>query len=190
MNNGVYPWWRWSIAYLVIVPSAVVAYMTLGTPGLVVPGAILVAVGFYLTVETLVYYPQRLNNGIIIASTPVLAWGASLGAFPDTVQSTEFYKAMSQILPVLLLAFSLEKRREYHTEAGPDYLQRFSTIFVLLILLAALTITLWALAYDDPRLPFADVVIAALVATVLALVLSLISPPPIESRTNIDDAAD
>lgn len=179
MNGGRYVWWRWGIAYLAIVPPSVALHQALGWVGVLL--VVAPAFGYaalMLTVETLVYHPQRLNRGPMFAVLPLVTWMVTLGLSPDDVQSTEYYKAMAQILPVLLLAFTLERRREHHADAGPDYFQRFATVFVMLNLVVAGWITLVVLAsQDDPTIGNARLVNGALASTVIVLVLSLITPP-------------
>ena len=131
MNGGRYIWWRWSIAYLAIVPAAVALYQVLGWLGVLL--VVIPAFGYValmLMVETLVYHPQRLNRGPMPPSCRSSHGLAGMIFSPADVQSTEYYKAMAQILPVLLLAFTLERRREYHADVGSDYFQRFATVFV------------------------------------------------------------
>ena len=179
MNGGRYIWWRWSIAYLAIVPAAVALYQVLGWLGvLLVAISAFGYVALMLMVETLVHHPQRLNRGPMFAFLPLIAWGAAMIFSPADVQSTEYYKAMAQILPVLLLAFTLERRREYHADVGSDYFQRFATVFVLLNIVVAGWITLLVLASkDDPTIGDARLVNAALASTLIVLALSLITPP-------------
>jgi hypothetical protein len=178
MNGGRYVWWRWGIAYLAIVPASVALYQLLGWLGvLLVVAPALGYAALMLTVETLVYDPQRLNRGPMFVVLPLVTWMVTVGLSPNDVQSTEYYKAMAQILPVLLLAFTLERRREYHADEGPDYFQRFATVFVMLNLVAAGWITLVVLASkDDPTIGNARLVNGALTSTVIVLVLSLITP--------------
>jgi ABC-type multidrug transport system permease subunit len=185
MNGGRYVWLRWGIAYLIIVPSSVVLYQLLGWVGVLL--VVVPTIGYaalVLLVETLVYHPRRLNRGPMFAFLPVVAWMAAVFFSPDDVQSTEYYKAMAQIVPVLLLAFTLERRREYHADTGPDYFQRFATVFVMLNLVAAGWITLVVLASkDDPTVGNARFVNAALASTVVVLVLSLITPSGEDRKT-------
>jgi hypothetical protein len=179
MNGGRYVWWRWSIVYLVIVPASVALYQLLGWLGVLL--VVIPALGYaalMLIVETLVYHPQRLNRGPMFAFLPLVTWMITVGLSPNDVQSTEYHKAMAQILPVLLLAFTLERRREYHADVGPDYFQRFATVFVMLNLIVAGWITLLVLASkDDPTIGNVRLVNGALTSTVIVLVLSLITPP-------------
>jgi hypothetical protein len=195
MSGGRYVWWRWGIAYLVIVPSAVALFQLWGWIGVVV--VIVPAFGYValmLTVETLVYHPRRLSRGPMFVFLPFIAWAAAMTFSPNDVQSTEYYKAMAQILPVLLVAFTLERRREYHADGGPDYFQRFATIFVMLNLIVAGWITLLVLASkDDPTIGDARLVNGALASTIIVVVLSLITPPAEDGKqglAQVDSARD
>ena len=99
MSGGRYVWWRWGIAYLVIVPSAVALFQLWGWIGVVV--VIVPAFGYValmLTVETLVYHPRCLSRGPMFVFLPFIAWAAAMIFSPNDVQSTEYYKAMAQIL--------------------------------------------------------------------------------------------
>ena len=65
MNGGRYVWWRWGIAYLIIVPSSVVLYQLLGWVGVLL--VVVPTIGYaalVLLVETLVGWITGLSESI------------------------------------------------------------------------------------------------------------------------------
>jgi hypothetical protein len=103
-----------------------------------------------------------------------VAYIVTLVFAPERVPSTELYKAAAQVLPVLLLAYIVDKRRDFHAS---DPHERTAIFLVLLYIVSASYYTLDVLAYNDAARGRANAVIASLVATVVSLAISLMTSP-------------
>jgi hypothetical protein len=100
---------------------------------------------------------------------------------PDRTVNTEFYKAVAQVLPVLLLVFVVEWRREFHARTDPAS-GRLLTVGVTAALVFAGWQTFKVLVYDDPARASLRGVVGCLGGTVAALLVSLLMPPPAEKK--------
>jgi hypothetical protein len=165
------PWWRWLLPIAFLGILTVSAYLGRGWTGLTSLGLGLLAI---IVLDAVVTAPERLR-GLAQTTLPVYVWLLTLFVAPEHVASTEFYKAMAQVLPVLLLAFVVEKRAEFHD--ATHLAQRLSRVMVVIYLLSASYETFSVLAVDDAARGDAGVVIAAMTATIAALTLSMLAPP-------------
>jgi hypothetical protein len=93
----------------------------------------------------------------------------------EKIPSTEFYKACASLIPVLLLAFVLERRQEY--VQSQLFGQRVDIIFNVIALVIGGVETLQVLAYDDASVGDARVVSAMIAFSVTSLTLSLVGRP-------------
>ena len=128
----------------------------------------------FLAIDGCTAEPEMFGNGraqFIIVSI----MGAAVWLKADRGVDIEYYKAAAQALPVLLLAFVIEKRSEYH--AGADVLQRVTMFIVVVYLVAASFIPFSVLAYKDAQGWPANWVTAAFAASVMSLGLSLLKRP-------------
>jgi hypothetical protein len=128
----------------------------------------------FLVIDGCTAKPEMFGNSraqFIIVSI----MGAAVWLKADRGVEIEYYKAAAQALPVLLLAFVIEKRSGYH--AGADVLQRVTMLIVIVYLVAASFITFSVLAYKDAKGWPANWVTAAFAASVMSLGLSLLKRP-------------
>jgi hypothetical protein len=121
--------------------------------------------------------PGRLVGGVADFLLPFAIANLTFLLTPRVVESSEFYKAASGILPTLLLIFVVEKRSDFHS-AATSRLQRLAMLTVVGYLAAGGYQVLAVLAVDDPIRGDARLVFVAIVTTLTVLVLSLLTPPP------------
>ena len=125
-------------------------------------------------IELFITRPEVLGRSVLQANLTGIAYIVTLGFTPERVPSTELYKATAQVLPVLLLAYIVDKRRDFHAS---DASERTAIFLVILYIVSAGYFTLDVLAYDDAARGRANAVIASMVATVVSLAISLLTPP-------------
>ena len=120
--------------------------------------------------------PARLTGRYSHLLGPLAIAAVTFLASPRIVQSSEFYKAAAAILPTLLLIFVVDKRSDFHA-AATSREKRLAILMVIGYLTAGGYQALYVLAFDDPARGDARLVCAAIVATLSALLLSLLTPP-------------
>ena len=126
-------------------------------------------------IEIFITKPHWLGREVVQADLTALTFIVVGGIAPLRVPSTELYKAAAQVLPVLLLTYVVDKRRDFHGAKSP--FERVSIFLVVAYMVTAGYITLDVLAYDDAERGYANILIAALAATVVSLTISLLTPP-------------
>ena len=128
--------------------------------------AVLAGFGFLLVVK-----PELLENFLVRTGAPTAALFTS-GALWPGVESTEFYKATAQIIPVLALALILDMGSAYKTTM--DVLDRFTLVVAMGGLLLAGYVTLRVLAVDDVSAGSSKTVVAVLSHVMTFLVVNLL----------------
>jgi hypothetical protein len=179
---------KWKVRALavmaVVVPQLIKVY--LAHQGTIEWDFIVKALVSYAAAETLILAPSWLTKpwGNII-SAYVIACIAALNGYDEVVQSTEFYKAAAALVPVLFLAFVIEKRQEYHST---------DSVGRRVLIVANIIGMLWAgkacfdvLAFDDTKHASTTSIIFPVAFTVVSLTLSLVAPPLAEPETEIGD---
>jgi hypothetical protein len=165
--------WRWRLAVLVGIGYALfTVYVLFGWRTALLVVGVLVAGAL---IEVFITKPHWLGREVIQADLTALTFIVVGGIAPPRVPSTELYKAAAQVLPVLLLAYVVDKRRDFHASKGPS--ERVSICLVVAYIVTAAYTTLDVLAYDNAERGYANIVIAALAATVVSLTISLLTPP-------------
>ena len=147
----------------------------------------LVAGLFYVIFEM----PEMLAGTYGLTIWPMLVGIGAGFAAPEFVK-LEFYKAVAQALPVLLLTMVIDKRRESQALARgrarrrPQFTVRW--LMVIYLLLASFY-TFRALAEENAMIPKASkFVIGTLVGIVTFLVLSLVADEP--EQKEVQEAAE
>lgn len=137
-------------------------------------------VGIYVLAAPVVWIaisnPARLVGGVSDFLLPLAVAILTFILTPRIVESSEFYKAASSILPTLLLILVVEKRSDFHS-AATSRMQRLAMLVVVGYLAAGGYQTLAVLVADDPTRGDARLVFVAIVTTLTVLVISLLTPP-------------
>jgi hypothetical protein len=165
--------WRWRLVVLVGIGYAVfVVYILLSwRTALLTVGVLIAAV---LT-EIFISKPRWLGQDVLQSNLTALTFIVVGSIAPLRVPSTELYKAAAQVLPVLLLTYVVDKRRDFHAPKARS--ERVSIFLILAYIVTAAYTTFDVLAYDNAERGYANVVIAALAATVVSLTISLLTSP-------------
>lgn len=162
--------WIGMVIFSVLV--AAVQAMWMGWPAvLVIPGMLFA----YFIFEAFVIGATWLSNPSMQLGVSFACACIAFVVCGKAVQSSEFYKAAAQLIPVLFLAYVVEKRREY--QKSQSYYDRSSVILNVLGLCAAGGVTFLVLAFNDDKLGDARVVVAPIVLTVMSMTFSLVSAP-------------
>lgn len=148
----VFQWWEWwALLTLIIAP------------------------GVYLVIEELVISPPWLADGRVKMFASV---GGALIIFFLTdahVNSTEYYKMVGGVVPVLLLAIIFERRQEYW--ATNSFAERFLTVVNVFGLVLAGSVVLAVLADDKASNGDARLAISPIAFTLISLLLALVARP-------------
>jgi hypothetical protein len=137
----------------------------------------------YGIIEAIVLGSEWLVSGRF--GIAAAAAGAVYGLTPEYVHSTELYKAAAQVVPVLLLAFVLERRQEYFE--ATQWVERFSVLVTVMALFMAGAVTFVVLADDDASRGDARLVTCPITASAIILILALVRSPARPKRHVIGD---